>query len=71
MNDTQLEKEKFTVEDGYKVINQTELNYWTDQMIDLIKNESAILKGKTENIFIGGFSQGCMLSIATFLKMKD
>jgi predicted esterase len=40
-------------------------------MIELIKTESEILKGKTENIFIGGFSQGCMLSLATFLKLKD
>lgn len=39
-------------------------------MVKLLEKESAILNGKTENIFIGGFSQGCMLSLATFLKLK-
>ena len=39
-------------------------------MLDVIEKEIALLNGKTENLFIGGFSQGCMLSLATFLKMK-
>jgi predicted esterase len=39
-------------------------------MLELIERETKLLNGKTENIFIGGFSQGCMLSLATFLKME-
>ena len=29
-----------------------------------------MLDGKSENVFIGGFSQGCSLSLATFLMLQ-
>ena len=35
----------------------------------LVEEESKLLGG-TENVFIGGFSQGCALSLATFLTSK-
>lgn len=40
-------------------------------MAKVIHEETVILNGKTDHIFIGGFSQGCMLSLATFLKLKE
>ena len=59
-----------TLEESYRIIEQNQLDYQSDQMLGLIEKETALLNGKTENVFIGGFSQGCMLSLATFLKMK-
>jgi predicted esterase len=59
-----------TLEESYKIVEQSQLDYQSDQMLELIEKETALLGGNTENIFIGGFSQGCMLSLATFLKMK-
>ena len=37
---------------------------------ELIDIEIEKLGGKSENVYIGGFSQGCALSLATFLLHK-
>ena len=40
-----------------------------DLVTKLIVEESKSVR--PQNIFLGGFSQGCCLSLATFLKLKD
>ena len=37
---------------------------------ELVHKEIEMLDGKSENVFIGGFSQGCSLSLATFLMLQ-
>ena len=41
-----------------------------DNLLRIIDEEAKVLGGDTTKIFIGGFSQGCMVSIAAFLKYK-
>ena len=42
-----------------------------DLVTKLVEKEIEKLDGKSENVFIGGFSQGCSLSLATFLTLKN
>ena len=39
-----------------------------EMVTELLNQEVEKLDGKSENVFIGGFSQGCALSLATFMK---
>ena len=39
-----------------------------EMITKLLNQEVEELNGKSENVFIGGFSQGCALSLATFMK---
>ena len=36
-------------------------------MTELIKREVELLDGKHDRVYVGGFSQGCAISLATFL----
>ena len=42
-----------------------------DLVTDLVDKEIEALGGNSQNVFIGGFSQGCALSLATFLMHKQ
>jgi len=45
-----------SLKDSYRFIEQSMLDYQSDQILDIIEKETALLNGKTENVFIGGFS---------------
>ena len=39
-------------------------------MLKLVDEEAKLLGNDPSKVFIGGLSQGCMVSLATFLKYK-
>ena len=53
-----------------KAYSQKDLEKASDLLLKIIQDEKALLpEGSTEsNIIIGGFSQGCMVALAAFLK---
>ena len=55
------------MEELYPKYSQTELMESVEIAKKHIEGEAQLLND-TKNVFIGGFSQGCALSIATFLK---
>ena len=55
------------VNDARKLMSQEEIRDSVRIVTEIIDEEVKLLDGKHENIYIGGFSQGCAISIATFL----
>lgn len=64
-----LDRTAMTIEDNYKNVSQVELRESTAIVTKLIDEEAAAL-GSSENVFVGGFSQGCAVSLASFLTYK-
>ena len=52
------------------VCNQQEIQQSIGIATDLLMKEVEKL-GTAERVFIGGFSQGCAISVATFLQFKQ
>lgn len=65
-----LDRSAMTIQDGYKNVSQSELRESTAIVAKLIDEESAAL-GSSSNVFVGGFSQGCAVSLASFLTYKS
>ena len=62
-----------TIEDQERLFNQTEILQTTDDFFELIEKERLRFPpGKQTNkrIFLGGFSQGAMTSVATFVRQR-
>ena len=59
-----------TNEEVWKEYNQEDLAQSAALLLNLVDDEASKLGGDTSRIFIGGFSQGCMVSIAAFLKYR-
>ena len=58
-----------TLDQMRKEFNQNELNESANRLLKMVKEETQLLPDKdASKIFIGGFSQGCMVSLAAFLK---
>ena len=58
-----------TLEQIRKEYNQNELNEAANVLLRIVEVEKELLPDKDPSrIFIGGFSQGCMVSLAAFLK---
>ena len=49
-------------------VGQDDINLSADYMLQLAEVEAKLLGGDIGKVFIGGFSQGCMVSLAAFLK---
>ena len=64
----QVRGELNQISDLYDKYDQKSMLKSVDVVTELIDQEVEILGGKSENVYIGGFSQGCALSLATFLK---
>ena len=63
----QMEK----LDDIYDRYCQKQLMESVEIVTDLVEKEIERHDGKAENVYLGGFSQGCSLSLATFLMLKD
>lgn len=50
-----------------QVMSQPEIRDSVQIVTSLINEEVEILNGQHDKVFIGGFSQGCAISLATFL----
>ena len=53
----------------HEIYNQDDIMKSVNHLVDLIKEELKFVP--IENIIIGGFSQGAMVSLATSLHLKD
>ena len=54
-----------------ELMSQEEIRDSVRIVTDLIKEEVAALNGAHEKVFIGGFSQGCAISLASFLLYSE
>ena len=59
-------KESDTLQQIRENVNQTHIQKSVNIIHRMLKEEVAEL-GSTEKVFVGGFSQGCALSLASFL----
>lgn len=57
-----------TIEEFWAEFNQDELKESADYILRLIEKEAEHLNNDTTKIFLGGVSQGCMVSLAAFLR---
>ena len=53
------------------LMNQEEMRDSVRIITELVNQEVAVLNGAHDKVFIGGFSQGCAMSLATFLLYKE
>ena len=60
-----------TLDDMYEKYCQTQLLESVKLVTSLVEHEIERLDGRAENVYLGGFSQGCSLSLATFLLLKE
>lgn len=51
-------------------MNQDDINSSADYMLKLARKEAGFLGNDMSKIFIGGHSQGCIISLAAFLKYQ-
>ena len=51
-------------------VDQDKINSSADLLLHLAEEEAKFLGNDIGKVFIGGFSQGCMVSLAAFLKYK-
>jgi len=58
-------------EDMRQLMSQEEIRDSVRIVTDIIKSEVTLLDGQHEKVFIGGFSQGCAISLATFLLYRQ
>ena len=56
----------WSIEEMQENVNQVEIMESVDIITDLLNKEVDKL-GETNKVFIGGFSQGCSISLASFL----
>ena len=58
-------------EEVRKLMSQEEIRDSVRIVTEIIKEEVAALNGAHEKVFIGGLSQGCVISLATFLLYSE
>ena len=64
-------KTMITAADVRKKYSQKDLNESADLLLSMIEEERQKFADKdASRVFVGGFSQGCMVSLAAFLKYK-
>ena len=56
-----------SMREARQLASQKEIRESVDIINDIIEEEVEILNGDHEKVYIGGFSQGCAISLATFL----
>jgi phospholipase/carboxylesterase len=59
-----------SIEEMRKNFNYDEVSDSVNIVKRLIEQETALLGGNTDKVFIGGFSQGCAIALATFLALE-
>ena len=63
-------KDSDTLKQIRENVNQNHILKSVNIINKLLKKEVSVL-GSTEKVFIGGFSQGCALSLASFLLFEE
>ena len=56
-----------SLDEARQLASQEEIRDSVSIITDIIDEEVEILGGKNDQVYIGGFSQGCAISLATFL----
>ena len=60
-----------TLDDLYQKYDQSQMAQSAKLLKQLIDQELDQLQGQSQNVFIGGFSQGCFVALATFVDLID
>ena len=58
-------------EDIYKAVRQSDLETNSKHILDVFHDEVKIVNNNSSKVFIGGFSQGAIMSHASFLLLED
>lgn len=61
---------RLTLSDHFKRYDQDQIKESVAQISKMIDEEAKLL-GSSKKVFIGGFSQGCAISIATLLSYPE
>ena len=60
-----------SVNEARELVSQDEIRDSVRIVTELVNTEVQALNGDHTKVFLGGFSQGCAISIATFLLYRD